>query len=150
MTRTEAIPEPIVVPHAQPPSRAPDEPAKFLLPEQMHWRKIIPAMGDASPKLAVVHHEPRTGATAMLIWTPPGFHVPRHWHSGTEKHMLVRGVFIMECEGQRVTMTPGTFNLLPARTIHQAWTPPHSDCLLYTDVDRLWDVNWLDGPPGAP
>lgn len=148
MSDITSIPDPIVVPHAPPPGRPPDGPAKFWLPEQMEWRKILPAMGENSPKLAVVHHDPRTGATAMLIWTPPGFHVPRHWHSGAEKHMLVRGAFIMECEGQRVTMTPGTFNFLPARTIHQAWTPPDSDCLLYTDVDTLWDVNWLDGPPG--
>lgn len=143
-----SIPEPIIVPHAQPPGTPPEEAARFLLPEQIQWKPLVPSMGENSPRLSVIHHVPQTGATTMLIWTPPGFHVPRHWHSGTEKHMVVKGVFIIECEGQRVTMTPGTFNLLPARTIHQAWTPPESDCLLYTDVDRLWDINWLDGPAG--
>jgi mannose-6-phosphate isomerase-like protein (cupin superfamily) len=142
------VPEPVIVVNAPLLPRVPDEPAAFVLPDQMPWRKIIPAMGEHSPKLAVVRHDIRSGATAMLIWTPPNFHVPRHWHSGSEKHMVVRGTFIMECEGKKVVMTPGTFNFLPARIIHQAWTPPDSDCLLYTDVDTVWDINWIDSPAG--
>ena len=104
-------------------------------------------MGDRSPTLAVVQHDAKTGATAMLIWTPPNFHVPRHWHTGGEKHMVVKGVFIMQAEGHRVNMPLGSFNYLPARTIHEAWTPADEDCLLYTDVDSLWDINWIDALP---
>ncbi len=63
--------------------------------------------------------------------------------------MLVRGTFIFDAEGQRVVMKSGTYNYMPARMVHQAWTPPDEDCLLYTDVDRLWDINWVDPPPGA-
>jgi mannose-6-phosphate isomerase-like protein (cupin superfamily) len=140
--------EPIIVRNAQPPAHPPDEPASFLNTDQMHWRKMIPSMGETSPKLAVVRHDVRSGATTMLIWTPPNFVVPRHWHTGAEKHMVIRGTFIMECEGRQVVMTPGTFNYLPARTIHRAWTPPDSDCLLFTDVDTSWDINWMDPPPG--
>lgn len=139
--------EPVIVAHAQSPV-PPDGPPRFLLPDEMQWRRLVPEMGEGSPKLSVVHHDARTKATAMLIWTPANFHVPRHWHTGGEKHMVVRGAFIMECGGRRVVMTPGTFNYLPARTVHQAWTPADSDCLLYTDVDSLWDINWLDPPPG--
>jgi hypothetical protein len=46
-----------------------------------------------------------------------------------------------------VVMKPGTFNYMPARTIHRAWTPPDEDCLLLNDVDALWDLNWLNAPP---
>ncbi|HSU66311.1 MAG TPA: cupin domain-containing protein [Tepidisphaeraceae bacterium] len=149
MSSASSAPDPIVVLNAPAPRSPPCEPATFLTPDQMQWRKIIPTLGEGSPKLAVVRHDPHSGATAMLIWTPPDFHVPRHWHTGSEKHMLVRGKFIMECEGKEVIMTPGTFNFLPARTIHQAWTPPDSDCLLFTDIDALWDIHWLDPPPGS-
>src|SRR5947209_133356 len=92
------VPEPIVVVNSPPPEAAPEEPVAFLRPDEMPWRKIIPAMGEGSPKLAVVRHVPGTGATTLLIWTPAGFHVPRHWHSGNEKHVVVRGTFIMECD----------------------------------------------------
>jgi mannose-6-phosphate isomerase-like protein (cupin superfamily) len=147
MSQTGLIPEPIVVVNAPLPTPLAEEPPIFFLPDEMEWKRIIPQMGDESPKLAVVRHDQQTGSTSMLIWTPPNFHVPRHWHTGSEKHMLVRGIFIMECEGKRVVMTPGTFNYLPARTVHQAWTPPESDCLLFTDVDTVWDINWIDPPP---
>jgi len=149
MSEIARPPEPIIVINAQPPTPPADEPPVFYSLDDMQWRKIIPQMGENSPKLAVVRYDVQTGAAAMLIWTPPNFHVPRHWHTGGEKHMLVRGTFIMECEGKRVVMTPGTFNYLPARTIHQAWTPPETDCLLYTDVDTMWDINWIDAPPGT-
>jgi mannose-6-phosphate isomerase-like protein (cupin superfamily) len=149
MSNIDLTVEPVIVANAPLPTRSPDGPASFYSLDELHWRRIIPAMGEGSPKLAVVHHDVSTAATAMLIWTPPNFHVPRHWHSGGEKHMLVRGTFIMECEGRRVVMTPGTFNYLPARTVHQAWTPADSDCLLFTDVDTLWDINWVDPPPGV-
>jgi mannose-6-phosphate isomerase-like protein (cupin superfamily) len=147
MTRSALGAEPKIILHAGVPKRAAQEPATFLSLGQLEWRPILPARGAGSPKLAVVRHEPDTGATAMLIWTPPDFHVPWHWHSGNEKHMLVSGVFIMECDGQLVTMSPGTYNYLPARTIHQAWTPPDSDCLLFTDVDKAWDIHWVDESP---
>jgi len=142
-----SIPEPAVRVGAPLPTQAPDEPVSFLQPEQMSWRRLAPGMGENSPKMTVLRHDPHSGATTMLIWTPPGFHVPRHWHSGGEKHMVVRGTFIFECQGQRVVMKGGSFNYMPARMVHQAWTPPDEDCLLYTDVDREWDLNWIDPPP---
>jgi mannose-6-phosphate isomerase-like protein (cupin superfamily) len=143
------VPEPVIVFDALPPKLPPAESVVFLQPDEMPWRRIIPELGEGSPKLAVVRHVPQTGETTLLIWTPPNFHVPRHWHSGNEKHVVVRGTFILECDGRREVMKPGTFNYMPARMIHEAWTPPDDECLLLTDVDRLWDINWIDQPPGA-
>jgi mannose-6-phosphate isomerase-like protein (cupin superfamily) len=140
-------PEPIIVVNAPLPQRPPNEPLTFLQPDEMQWRKMIPSMGENSPKIAVLRHVRQSGATTLLIWTPPNFHVPRHWHSGNEKHMVVSGTFIMECEGKRVVMKAGTYNYMPARMVHQAWTPADDPCLLLTDVDTLWDVNWIDPPP---
>lgn len=148
MSHSISVPEPAIVENSPVPSRAPDEPPTFLLPDEMVWKKIIPAMGEASPRLTILRHDRKTLATTMLIWTPPNFHVPLHWHSGSEKHMVVKGTFIIECGGSKVTLKPGAFNYLPARTIHQAWTPADDECLLLTDVDTVWDVNWLGQSPG--
>jgi len=150
ITAAPAAPEPLITVNAPWPADPPDEPVAFLQPNEMHWKRLVPDLGEHSPRMTVVRHDAQTGATTMLIWTPPGFWVPRHWHSGGEKHMVVRGTFIIECAGQRVVMKPGAFNYMPARLVHQAWTPPDEECLLYTDVDRLWDLNWIDSPPAAP
>ena len=145
---SSSSPQPVIVVNAPMPDRLPDELVSFLDLDQMQWKKLIPAMGDLSPKLAVPRHVSQTGATTLLIWTPPNFHVPRHWHTGNEKHVVVRGTFILACDGQRVTMKAGAFNYMPARMVHEAWTPPDDDCLLFTDVDTFWDINWIDPPPG--
>lgn len=36
---------------------------------------------------------------------------------------------------------------MPAGEIHQAWTLPDEGCVLFTDVEGPWDVNWADAPP---
>jgi mannose-6-phosphate isomerase-like protein (cupin superfamily) len=142
-------PEPKVVFNAPFPALPPGESLTFLQPEQMQWRRIIPEMGEQSPRLTIARHVPETGATTLLIWTPPNFHVPRHWHTGNEKHVIVTGTFIFKCDGREVVMKPGAFNFMPARMVHEAWTPPDEECLLFTDVDTFWDINWIDPAPRA-
>jgi quercetin dioxygenase-like cupin family protein len=122
----------------------------FLQPQEMLWRKLAPEMGAGSPELTVLHVNPRTGGTTLMIRTPAGFHVPRHWHSYGEKHTVASGTFILECEGRRFVMRPGSFNYLPAHVVHEAWTAPDEACVLFTDVEGPWDINWVDKPPGRP
>lgn len=119
----------------------------YLLPAQIPWKPLSPSLGERSPRVAILHVNPETQGTTLMIYTPPGFHVPRHWHSHGEKHTVVSGKFILQCDGgERVTIVPGSFNYLPPRVIHQAWTPPDEDCVLFTDVEGPWDVNWVDQP----
>jgi quercetin dioxygenase-like cupin family protein len=119
----------------------------FLLPQDIPWKKLAPDLGDRSPTVAILHVDPATQATTLMLRTPRNFHVPRHWHSHGEKHTVISGTFIFGCEGRRIPMGPGSFNYMPPRVVHEAWTPPDEDCLLFTQVEGPWDVNWVDAPP---
>ena len=79
-----------------------------------------------------------------------GFHVAKHWHTANETHTIVSGTFLMEHDGERVALGPGSFNYMPSRMVHEAWTRPTEGVLLFITVDGAWDVNWVEGPPATP
>ena len=92
--------------------------------------------------------DPNTQATKLMIRVPEDFHVPKHWHTANETHTIVSGTFIMQHEGgQREELGPGSFNYVPSKAVHQAWTKPGEGTLLFITVDGAWDVNWVEGPP---
>jgi quercetin dioxygenase-like cupin family protein len=118
--------------------------------EDLRWEKIIPELGEGSPEIVILRVDPQTQATQLMIHVPKDFHVQRHWHSANETHTIISGTFILQhAEGEREVLTPGSFNYIPRRVIHQGWTKPDEGVLLFITVDGAWDVNWVDGPPMA-
>jgi mannose-6-phosphate isomerase-like protein (cupin superfamily) len=111
------------------------------------WQKMVPELGDRSPEIAILRVESNTHATQLMIRVPKNTHVPRHWHSANETHTIVSGTFIIECEGQRAELGLGSFNYIPRKLPHEAWTKPDVGALLFITVDGPWDVNWVNGPP---
>jgi mannose-6-phosphate isomerase-like protein (cupin superfamily) len=122
----------------------------FVKFKDVKWEKINPELGDNSPEIAILHVDPKTQATQLIIRVPKNFHVPRHWHTANETHTIISGTFIMECEGKRAELGPGSFNYIPSKMIHQAWTKPNEGTLLFITTGGAWDVNWVDGSPKAP
>jgi quercetin dioxygenase-like cupin family protein len=130
--------------------RAAHDHAIYLKFQDIKWDKIAPELGDRSPEIAILHVDPTTQATKLMIRVPKDFHVPKHWHTANETHTVVSGTFIMEHqEGQRHELGPGSFNYVPSKAVHQAWTKPDEGTLLFITVDGAWDVNWVEGPPQA-
>jgi quercetin dioxygenase-like cupin family protein len=84
-----------------------------------------------------------------MIRVPKNFHVPQHWHTANETHTIIKGTFIIESEGKRETLGPGSFNFVPSRMVHEAWTTSKEGALLFITVDGGWDINWVNGPPTA-
>ena len=119
----------------------------FLNLQDVKWDKILPDLGESSPEIAVLRVEPKTQATQLLIRTPKGIHVRKHWHSANETHIMITGTAILECDGKRVELGPGGFNFMPARMVHEAWLPAGS--LTFITVDSAWDLTWVEGPPTA-
>ena len=115
--------------------------------EDLKWKKIVPELGARSSEIAILRVDPNTKATHLMIRVPKDFHVPRHWHTANETHTIVKGKFIMESEGKRQTLGQGSWNFVPSRMVHEAWTTPTEGALLYITVDSAWDINWADGPP---
>lgn len=134
-------------PGGPPPAPAAAQSPIFLDYENVTWNKIIPDLGAKSPEIAILHVDPTTQATQLLIRTPAPIHVRKHWHTANETHTLLRGTAILACEGKRAELGPGGFNFMPARMVHEAWLPAGS--LTFITVDRGWDINWVEGPSTA-
>jgi len=119
----------------------------FLSLADVKWDKILPDLGDSSPEISILRIDPKTQATQLLIRTPKGIHVRKHWHTVSETHTMIVGTATLECEGKRAEIGPGGFNFMPAKMVHEAWLPAGS--LTFITVDGAWDVNWVEGPPTA-
>jgi hypothetical protein len=117
----------------------------FLKLDDVKWDKILPDLGDSSPEICILHIDPTTHSTQLLIRTPKAIHVRKHWHTANETHTMIKGTAVLACAGQRAEIGPGGFNFMPAKMVHEAWLP--ADSLTFITVDGAWDVNWVDGPP---
>ena len=84
--------------------------AVYLNFQDMKWDKIVPELGAGSPEITILHVDQITGATKLMIKVPQNFHVPKHWHTANETHTVVSGTFIMDHDGKREELGPGSFN----------------------------------------
>ena len=130
----------------EPTSAASDGPIFKNLAE-LKWDKIIPDLGESSPEICFLRVDPKTHAASLLIRTSKAIHVRKHWHTANESHTMISGKAVLACEGKRAELSPGGFNYMPAKMVHEGWLPANS--LTFITVDGPWDVNWVDGPPTA-
>ena len=117
----------------------------FQTYQNLKWEKINPEMGSKSAEIAVLHVNPATQATEMLIRTPKDTHVPKHWHTANETITVIHGTFIVAHEGEsdRMSLDAGSFAYMPARMVHEAWTGPDGEAMYLVTVDGAWDINWV-------
>jgi len=113
----------------------------------LKWDKILPDLGADSPEISILHVDPKTHATSLLIRTPKAIHVRKHWHTANESHTMINGAAMLACDGKRGEIGPGGFNFMPAKMVHESWLPANS--LTFITVDGAWDINWVEGPPTA-
>jgi quercetin dioxygenase-like cupin family protein len=113
----------------------------------LKWNKILPDLGENSPEICILHVDPNTKATKLLIRTPKGLHTRKHWHSANETHTVLLGNWVFACDGKRIEQGPGSFNYMPAKMVHEAWSS--AGALVFITVDGAWDVNWTEGPSTA-
>ncbi len=128
-------------------AQAPDVHALNVQYKDLKWQKMQPELGDRSAEIAILHVDPVSKATQLMIRVPKNFHVPKHWHSANETHSIVKGSFIMECDGKREVLDQWSFNYVPAKLQHEAWTKPNEGALVFITVDSAWDINWVNGNP---
>ncbi|PYK38394.1 MAG: hypothetical protein DME49_08085 [Verrucomicrobia bacterium] len=114
---------------------------------ELKWDKILPDLGESSPEICILHVDPKTQATNLLIRTPKAIHVRKHWHTANETHTMIKGTATLACDGKRAEIGAGGFNFMPAKMVHEAWLPAGS--LTFITVDGAWDINWVEGPPTA-
>jgi quercetin dioxygenase-like cupin family protein len=134
-------------PEATVASQAFDSVPEFKDLSDLKWDKILPDLGADSPEISILHVDPKTHATSLLIRTPKAIHVRKHWHTANESHTMIKGSGVLACDGKRFELAPGGFNFMPAKMVHEAWLPANS--LTFITVDGAWDINWVEGPPTA-
>jgi hypothetical protein len=119
--------------------------------QDLKWDKTNPEMGSNSPEITILHVNPDTKETELLIRTPKNFHVLRHWHSANETITVLSGTFILAHDGStdRVALDAGSFGYMPAKMIHEAWTKPDEGATYFITVDGAWDANFVEGPAKA-
>lgn len=142
------VPSRAVVANSQ-PSQQPPQPDHHLNVkfQDLKWDRIVPELGERSSEITILRVDPVTQATQLMIRVPKNTHVPKHWHSANETHTVLSGTFVIECEGQRVELGSGSFNYVPKKMVHEAWTKANEGTLLFITVDKAWDINWVGGPP---
>ncbi len=124
-----------------------DPAAHFDKYQDMKWEKLVPAEGDRSPEITMLHVDPVTGASQLMIRSPKNYHAPRHWHTANETHLVVSGTFIMRHDGgEKEALGPGSFNYMPSKMVHEAWTKPDEGSMEFITVDGPWDLNLMEGP----
>jgi len=128
-----------------PPGDVASNKPEFKNLSDLKWDKILPDLGADSPEICFLHVDPKTHATSLLIRTPKAIHVRKHWHTTNESHTMITGTATLACDGKKFELSPGGFNFMPAKMIHEAWLPANS--LTFITVDGTWDVNWVEGPP---
>src|SRR5689334_9714458 len=115
----------------------------FIQPKDIQWKEY-----EGGTKVAILHIDPKTQTTELMIWNPKNTHVPRHWHSANEKISMISGTFIMKHDGSddKAELGPGAFAYMPAKMIHEAWTKPDTEALYFITVDGAWDYNPVENP----
>jgi quercetin dioxygenase-like cupin family protein len=126
----------------QPPPDAATTPL-FVNFQDLKWKMSCPELGDRSGAVVILHVDPKSQATQLLLRVPKNRVVPKHWHTANETHTVISGTFVFECEGKQVEQGPGSFNYLPSKMIHQGWTKDE-ESVLFVTVDGAWDINWVD------
>jgi mannose-6-phosphate isomerase-like protein (cupin superfamily) len=115
--------------------------------DDLKWEKLVPELGANSAEITILHVDPKTGATQLMIRSPGNYHAAKHWHSANETHVVLSGTFIMQdTDGRRAELGPGSFNYMPAGMVHEAWSKPDEGNLVFITVDGPWDLNLVDGP----
>jgi quercetin dioxygenase-like cupin family protein len=119
----------------------------FKIYKDLKWEKLNPELGESSPELCILHLDPKTKATKMLIRNSVAIGGRKHWHTANETHTVIHGQVTYECDGKRAQLGPGSFNYIPSKMIHEAWSS--AGALVFVTLDGPWDLNYVDHAPTA-
>src|ERR1022692_4382471 len=53
------------------------------------WNKILPDLRENSPEICILHVDPNTQATELIIRTPKAIHIRKHSHTANEAHAII-------------------------------------------------------------
>jgi quercetin dioxygenase-like cupin family protein len=115
--------------------------AVFLKFSDLKWEKTPDGLQD----IAILHVNPVSKASELIIRAPKNFHVPRHWHSANETLTIISGTFTLKHDGsdEKVMLDKGSYSYMPANMVHEAWAGDEGATFLVT-VDGPWDLHFVE------
>ena len=92
---------------------------------------------------AVVDGDPAKGAFISAARGSAGCAVPWHWHTATERLVMVTGsAHVQMKDGKALQLSPGGFALMPSRHPHRFSCV--TKCMLYVESDAAFDIHYVD------
>jgi quercetin dioxygenase-like cupin family protein len=99
-------------------------------------------------QLTVLNGDPAKPNADLLLRFPPNSKIPRHWHTSTERMILISGELEVDYDDQpAITMRAGDYGYGPARLPHAAHCRSAQPCLLFIAFEDPVDAH--EGEPGA-
>src|SRR5262245_37831736 len=121
-------------------------PAEIILKntEDMEWQRMIPELGEDSPRYSILRVDPGSGATTLMIHFPAAMHIPKHTHEKSETHFILGGSHLFEdtASGRRFDVREHGYIYMPGTFVHEAWVPAGSKAIIV--LESGWKVDWLD------
>ena len=111
----------------------------------LKWEKMLPDLGDDSPRFAILRVDPKTKATTLMIEFPKAIYIPKHTHKKSETHVILGGSHLFEHEGKRYEVKEHGYIFMPGQFVHEAWVPAGAKAIII--LEDGWKVDWFkDGP----
>jgi quercetin dioxygenase-like cupin family protein len=112
--------------------------------------KFVESKAPGMPKgaqSAVIGIDPNTKGLTNYARTPAGAGLAAHWHSFAEYTVLVAGSGTLVIAGKDYEIRPGSYFVIPAKTVHQLSCGAGADCVLLTRRAGPTDYNFVQ--PGG-
>ena len=96
---------------------------------------------------SVENGDPTKGPSIVFSKVPAGCSIPWHWHTPTERVMIVSGVARIDMKDEKpLTLRSGGFAMLPSHHVHQ-FTCEQS-CEMYIYADAAFDIHYVNAQGG--
>ena len=92
---------------------------------------------------AVIGIDPNTKGLTNYARTPAGAGLAAHWHSFAEYTVLLSGTGTLVIAGKEHAVGPGSYFVIPAKTVHQLSCGAGAECVLLTRRAGPTDYNFV-------
>lgn len=89
----------------------------------------------------LLREDPKTGAMDLLVRYPAGKKLNPHWHSVTERLVLIEGRVTVRIAGVDHGVAPGGVVIVPPKEPHQLSCTSDSRCTFYIAWDGKLDTH---------
>ena len=112
---------------------------------QLQWSPCPEFMPEGCA-IAVLHGDPSQDNADVFFRVPAGAQIPLHWHTSTERMVLVEGDLQVTYAGQDpVALRPGTYAYGPPKLAHEGRCGDAGVCTLFIAFEQP-----VDAFPGSP